>query len=74
MPGQGARFEERLVRRFAVLLDALMPHVVPLLDRPVALFGHSMGAIVAFEIARRLEHMAVIPAHLYASGCRAPMP
>lgn len=40
---------------------------------PYALFGHSMGAIVAFELARRLRDLGLPPpAHLYASGARAP--
>ncbi|KPI19100.1 Oleoyl-(acyl-carrier-protein) hydrolase [Actinobacteria bacterium OK074] len=38
-------------------------------DRPLALFGHSMGAVVAFETARRLDRP---PLRLYASGRRAP--
>jgi surfactin synthase thioesterase subunit len=38
-----------------------------------ALFGHSMGAVVAFEVARRLERdHGVVPRHLFVSGRRAP--
>ncbi|GAB2608821.1 thioesterase [Paractinoplanes abujensis] len=40
--------------------------------RPTALFGHSMGASVAFEVARLMEADGVAPAHLYVSGRRAP--
>lgn len=72
LPGRGARFHDAFIRRFSVLIDALMPCVAPLLDRPVALFGHSMGAVIAFEVARRMERRAAIPVHLYVSGCRAP--
>jgi pyochelin biosynthesis protein PchC len=39
---------------------------------PTALFGHSMGAIVAFELARRLEAAGRAPAVLIVSGSRAP--
>jgi surfactin synthase thioesterase subunit len=40
------------------------------LDRPFALFGHSLGAILAFEVARRIRHPGL--AHLFVSGRRAP--
>jgi surfactin synthase thioesterase subunit len=38
-------------------------------DRPFSLFGHSLGALVAFEVCRRLP---VPPRHFVASGCAAP--
>ena len=41
-------------------------------DRPLALFGHSMGAVVAFEVARRLQAASVPVSHLFASGRAAP--
>ncbi len=49
--------------------DALKDHV----DRPFAFFGHSMGALVSFELARllRREH-ATQPRALFVSGRRAP--
>jgi medium-chain acyl-[acyl-carrier-protein] hydrolase len=45
----------------------------PYLDRPFALFGHSLGALLAFELARRLrQEESIGPVHLFASGCPAP--
>ena len=41
-------------------------------DMPTALFGHSMGASLAFEIAIRLESAGLAPLALFASGRRAP--
>lgn len=42
-------------------------------DRPPALFGHSMGAVIAFEVARRLERDAgLVASGLFVSGRRAP--
>jgi pyochelin biosynthetic protein PchC len=41
-------------------------------DRSIALFGHSMGALIAFEVAVRLEASGIVPAALIVSGRRAP--
>lgn len=42
-------------------------------DRPYALFGHSMGALLAFEVVRRLRRDgAQLPVHLFVSGCPRP--
>ncbi|MEV8106282.1 thioesterase domain-containing protein [Streptomyces sp. NPDC088135] len=69
--------EDRLVDPLAETMEALVAPTVaeclPLLDRPLALFGHSMGASVAFEVARRLYevHGARI-AGLFVSGRSGP--
>jgi surfactin synthase thioesterase subunit len=41
-------------------------------DRPCYLFGHSLGALVAFEVCRRLTGSPIAPRHFIASGCGAP--
>jgi surfactin synthase thioesterase subunit len=57
-------------------MDALVAWLlasVPASDGPVALFGHSMGALVAFELAHALRDAGrPEPIHLFASGCRPP--
>jgi surfactin synthase thioesterase subunit len=56
-----------------LLADALAPAITPYLDRPFALFGHSMGGIVIFELLRRLKAVsAPEPVSVFISGCRAP--
>lgn len=72
LPGREQRFAEPCFEALDPLLDALMPVVTPLLDRPFALFGHSLGALVAFELARRLEAAGTPPRGLAASAFRAP--
>src|ERR1700759_3287184 len=70
LPGHGFRFSEDLARDMAGLCDVLAPAIERLCDGvPLALFGHSMGARVAFEIAQR--HAAHV-VHLFVSGSVAP--
>jgi medium-chain acyl-[acyl-carrier-protein] hydrolase len=55
LPGRETRMRETPIASVAPLLDVMMPNLLPLMDRPYFLFGHSMGAIIAYEIARRLQ-------------------
>ncbi|WP_217211472.1 thioesterase II family protein [Streptomyces sp. AC550_RSS872] len=72
-PGREERVMTPPLDRMDDLLNALVPAVVPLLDRPFALFGHSMGAVVAWELARALQQLeAGSPVRLFASGCVPP--
>ncbi|HYH05771.1 MAG TPA: alpha/beta fold hydrolase [Thermoanaerobaculia bacterium] len=72
-PGHETRLAEAPFRELAPLLESLDGAIAPLLDRPFAFFGHSMGAVVAFELARKLrrENRAQ-PKHLFVSARRAP--
>lgn len=72
LPGREARLAEPPFTRLAPLVAALEPEILPYLDRPFALFGHSMGALVAFELARSLARRGLAPAHLFVSGHGAP--
>ncbi|GAA3453646.1 thioesterase II family protein [Dactylosporangium matsuzakiense] len=71
-PGRQERRHEPLIDSIDTLAERCTEALRPWLDRPFALFGHSMGATVAFEVARRLEAEGHRPAHLFASGRRAP--
>jgi medium-chain acyl-[acyl-carrier-protein] hydrolase len=73
LPGRGFRLAEPAHTRMEPLLAALGDVLAPRLDRPYALFGHSLGARIAFELARRLRRVgAPSPVHMFMSGCRAP--
>jgi len=71
-PGRQDRRAEPLLPTVAEMADAVLGPVLACADRPFALFGHSMGASVAFEVAVRLEARSVFPVALFASGRRAP--
>jgi surfactin synthase thioesterase subunit len=72
-PGRQDRRAERPAASIDELADLVHAALAPTVTGPVVLFGHSMGAIVAFEVARRLESLSgVEPLVLLASGSRAP--
>ena len=73
LPGRESRLSEPPFRRMAPLIDALTDAVSPLLDRPYALFGHSMGALIAYELGRAFERDRLpLPRTTIVSGRRAP--
>ncbi|MCX4247323.1 thioesterase II family protein [Paraliomyxa miuraensis] len=72
LPGREARIHEPCYRRIEALIGALCAALHGDLDRPYALFGHSLGSVVAFELARRAGAMGRPPALLMVSGRRAP--
>ena len=72
-PGREGRFHEPPLRRLRDVVTALTPELDSRLDRPFALFGHSVGALVAFELARALRRRRhAAPSCLLVSACRAP--
>lgn len=66
-PGRQDRRAEPALDDIHALADGISAALAPWADEPLAYFGHSMGAAVAFEVARRLP-----PRVLFASGRRAP--
>ncbi len=73
LPGREARLKEAPVDSFEELVERLYGALVRLATAPYALFGHSMGAVMAYEIARRLEaEKRTLPVALLVSGARAP--
>jgi medium-chain acyl-[acyl-carrier-protein] hydrolase len=73
LPGRGARTKEKPLTDMVLLIEALAAALIPLLDKPYAFFGHSMGAVISFELARYLRsHQSPLPVHLFISGRVAP--
>jgi medium-chain acyl-[acyl-carrier-protein] hydrolase len=72
-PGRATRLREAPCKDLRQILDDIEQAIAPLLDRPYAFFGHSMGATVAFELTRRLVGAKKpLPKHLFLSGRSAP--
>jgi medium-chain acyl-[acyl-carrier-protein] hydrolase len=73
LPGREGRLREQPYQRLSALVPVVSGVLEPLLDRPFVFFGHSLGALLAFEVARELARTGrPRPLHLYLSGRRAP--
>jgi len=72
LPGREDNNERPAFTRMEDLIPELYGQVLPLLDRPLAIYGHSMGALVAFELTRALRrNNCPAPVALLVSGRRA---
>lgn len=70
LPGRETRHRDPLARSVAELVTDLAPGLLAE-DAPFALFGHSMGALVAYELTHALCAAGRPPVHLFVSGQRA---
>jgi medium-chain acyl-[acyl-carrier-protein] hydrolase len=73
LPGRGSRLNETPIIDLSTLVQEIALGIHHHLDRPFAFFGHSMGALLSFELTRLLRQQGYAsPAHLFVSGYRAP--
>jgi medium-chain acyl-[acyl-carrier-protein] hydrolase len=73
LPGRGSRINESPISQLTTIVREIGDALPPYFDKPFAFFGHSMGALIGFELARHLRKRgAPSPAHLFVSGCSAP--
>ena len=73
LPGRETRFKEPLLTHMDSLIQSLIHPLLTILDKPFAFFGHSMGALISFELARLLRNnYGLTPQHLFVSSCCAP--
>jgi surfactin synthase thioesterase subunit len=72
-PGRETRRDEPPIPALGRLVEALADELLPHLDAPFALFGHSMGGLIGFELARHLRRRhGPSPVRLFVSAHRAP--
>jgi medium-chain acyl-[acyl-carrier-protein] hydrolase len=73
LPGRGGHSRKAAIDQMDVMIEQVLAALDPLLDKPYALFGHSMGALIVFELARAISRSGRrAPLHLFISGMRAP--
>lgn len=73
LPGRETRINEQPFKRLQPLVEAMADAVGPQLSKPYAIFGHSMGALLGFELARRLRREGLpLPLHIFVSARAAP--
>ncbi len=72
-PGRGARHRENAIDDLTAMAESIADAIGSLDDRPLCLFGHSVGALVAGEVARELElRQGASPMRVIVSGFAAP--
>lgn len=73
LPGRGKRFQEIALSTLSPLIQDLSLAIRPYLDKPFTFFGHSMGALISFELARHLyREFGITPEYLLVSAYGAP--
>jgi medium-chain acyl-[acyl-carrier-protein] hydrolase len=73
LPGREMRLKEPHIRNFRLLLKELSRALIPFTDEPYALFGHSMGALLVYELALDLVDQGRLPpSYVFVSGRQAP--
>lgn len=73
LPGRGGRIKEPPYSELRPLICAASEALAPEMEKPFALFGHSMGALIAFELARELrKQYGIQPVHLFISAKCSP--
>ncbi|MEU8378642.1 alpha/beta fold hydrolase [Streptosporangium sp. NPDC048865] len=72
-PGRQDRMREPCITDIGTLADRIVDELITLSEKPTVFFGHSMGSVIGFEVACRLEQKGVGAPHaLIASGRRGP--
>lgn len=73
LPGRGTRLSEPPYNKIEPLIESLAPALRPFLNKPFALFGHSMGGLICFELARELRlKYGLEPRCLFLAARQAP--
>jgi medium-chain acyl-[acyl-carrier-protein] hydrolase len=72
LPGRQARLHEPAITDLDALVHAIDTALEPIADVPVALFGHSFGALLAYELARRMRARGCAIEHLFVAALHPP--
>ncbi len=73
LPGRGARFQDATYASIGPLVATLAQLIAEQDKMPFSFFGHSLGGLIAFELARYCKsHYLPVPERLIVSGCNGP--
>ena len=73
LPGRGKRIQEPCIKEWTVLIDKITLALQDSLNRPFAFLGHSLGALISFEVTHRLrQNHDLLPQHLFICSCGGP--
>lgn len=73
LPGRENRFSEPLINHMPIIVNQLVEEFKEYRDKPLIVFGHSLGALIGYEFVKAVEDKyGVTPNHLIISGARAP--
>jgi surfactin synthase thioesterase subunit len=73
LPGRGTRFKDALLKDAHKMAEDVLNQIRPLLNKPYAIYGHSMGTLIGYLLTRRiLEEGLPQPGYLVFTGCGGP--
>lgn len=73
LPGREARFRDALVDSIEALTRDVVDALAAYQDKPYAIFGYSLGSLLAFEVSRELRRRGMrMPRHLFIGAAQAP--
>ncbi|MEW9698049.1 thioesterase II family protein [Paenibacillus sp. SI8] len=73
LSGRGAKIRFPLIDNMSDCVENLFSYMKDYLDKPYAIFGHSMGSLIAFELCRYIQNSGYpSPVHIFFSGRKAP--
>eukprot|EP00455_Lapot_gusevi_P049689 TRINITY_DN708_c0_g4_i1.p1 TRINITY_DN708_c0_g4~~TRINITY_DN708_c0_g4_i1.p1 ORF type:complete len:249 (+),score=30.16 TRINITY_DN708_c0_g4_i1:73-819(+) len=73
LPGRRHRLGDSLVTSVSEVVEAVAPAIAPYTSQPYVFFGHSLGALIAYETAYALQEAGLpLPKSIFCSSLRAP--
>ncbi|MGB3183713.1 MAG: alpha/beta fold hydrolase [Cyclobacteriaceae bacterium] len=73
LPGRGGRFKEDMLTSINSVVDDLFEQIKDKINQPYAIYGHSMGATLAYLLARKIDDLGRnLPSYLFLTGTCGP--
>lgn len=71
-PGHEELMDQRLISDLAEMKQYILQKIIPIINRPFILFGHSLGSVLAYETTKELQKRNMVPISLTVSGRQPP--